>query len=361
MYDLELNHSEGAKMGFIRNSWYAAGWSSEFGNNLISRTILNEPVVLFRVESGTAVALADRCAHRFAPLSRGKLKGDVLECGYHGLCYDSTGACVFNPHGTHVIPKVARVKSYELVERDGIAWIWMGEPAQSDESKIRSFPQFGNTKKFVSVEGYLHVRANYQLISDNLLDLTHGQYLHPMFANPAGPAKFEPNDDPDPDTIWAKFVRKSQYPNKYFQFLGYPADKLGDHRNFMRWNPPGVLLLDVGMTGVGAPVSEGISIPTAHLLTPETEHTTHYFWAMARDFRLDDEALSKQLLEVGVNIFTNEDKPMIEAQQRAIGDTDDLLSLRPILLSTDGPAVKARRVIQRLLKEAQPTGRVASG
>jgi vanillate O-demethylase monooxygenase subunit len=345
-------------MPFIRNAWYAAGWSREIGRKLIARTLLNEPVVMFRTEGGQAVALADRCAHRFVPLSRGHLKGDTLECGYHGLCYDATGTCVLNPHGDHSVPRSARVKSYKLTERDGIAWIWMGDSASADESRIRHFPQFGSPA-FASVEGYLHVRANYQLISDNLLDLTHGQYLHPMFTNPAGPAAFESSNDPDPDTVWARFMRRSQYPNKYFQFLGFPADKPGDHRNCMRWNAPAVMLLDVGMTDVGRPESEGISIPTAHLLTPETETTTHYFWAMARDFKLSDEALSKQLLEIGVNIFNNEDKPMIEAQQVAIGNSDDLLALKPVLLATDSPSVRARRIVLRLLREEQPNMQVA--
>ena len=347
-------------MTFIRNIWYAAGWSSELGRTLLARTILNEPIVLFRDEAGNPVALADRCPHRFVPLSRGRLKGDVLECGYHGLCFNSTGMCVSNPHGDQRIPKTARVKSYRLAERDGIAWIWMGDPALADESQIREFPQFGGNGQFTSVEGYLHVEANYQLISDNLLDLTHGQYLHPMFANAAGPATFEPYQDADENTVWAKFFRRSQYPNKYFQFLGYPADKLGDHRNCMRWNAPAVLLLDVGMTGVGAPVSEGISIPTAHLLTPETETTTHYFWAMARDFRLEDDELSRKLLEVGIAIFNDEDKPMVEAQQRALGNSDDLLSLRPVMLATDGPSVRARRIVSRLIGDEQPGGRVAA-
>src|SRR5262245_28768968 len=348
-------------MTFIRNIWYAAGWSSELGRTLLARKILNEPVVLFRNEAGHAVALAGRCPHRFVPLSRGQLKGDVLECGYHGLCFDSTGTCVSNPHGDHVIPKAARVKSYKLAERDGIAWIWMGDPALADESKIREFPQFGNNPQFASVAGYLHVDANYQLVSDNLLDLTHGQFLRPMFANAAGPATFEPYKDPhDETTVWAKFFRRSQYPNKYFQFLGYPADKLGDHRNCMRWNAPGVLLLDVGMTGVGAPVSEGIPIPTAQLLTPETESSTHYFWAMARDFRLNDQELSKKLLDVGIAIFNNEDKPMVEAQQLSMGDTDDLLSLKPVLLNTDGPSLLARRIVSRLIGQEQSSGRVAS-
>ncbi|WP_345157605.1 hypothetical protein [Aminobacter aganoensis] len=134
--------------------------------------------------------------------------------------------------------------------------------------------------------------------------------------------------------------------------LGYPSDQRGDHRNFMRWSSPSLLLLDVGMTGVGRPVEEGLSIPTSHLLTPETDCTTHYFWAMSRDFRQEDVALSEQLLRVGVAVFDDEDKPVIEAQQRMI-DNSELMSLNPVLLQTDGPAVRARRVVEARLQAEQ--------
>jgi len=339
-------------MTFIRNTWYAAGWSNELtGTTLIPRKFLNEPVVLFRDASGTAVALADRCPHRFVPLHRGRLKEGVLECGYHGLCFDATGACVSNPHGDRVIPKAARVKTYNLVERDGIIWIWMGDKALLDEGKIRSFSQFGSNPRYTSVSGYLHVEANYQLISDNLLDLTHGQYMHPMFANSAGPLTLEPSSDPDESTVWAPFWRRREYPGKFLQFLGFPADKLGDQRSIMRWNAPALLLLDVGVTGVGEPMESGLSFPTAHLLTPETETTSHYFWSMARDFRLGDEEFSSKLAAMNSNTFSNEDRPMIDAQQKSLGDNTDLMSLKPVLLTTDGPSVQARRVVQRLLEE----------
>lgn len=342
-------------MTFLRNTWYAAAWSTEVSRELFSRTILGEPVVMYRKEDGAPVALADRCPHRFVPLHFGKLKGDTLECGYHGLCFEADGSCSKNPHGNGVIPRLAQVKRYELAERDGIVWIWMGNPALADAFLIRDFSQFGDSARFASVRGYLYVEANYQLISDNLLDLTHGQYLHPLFANPAGPAAMEPDDSQDDGTVWAKFIRRGQYPNKYFQMLGYPADRLGDHRNYMRWNAPGNLLLDVGITGVDRPHHEGISIPTAHLLTPETEFTTHYFWGMARDFRLDDEALGAQLLKTGVEIFNNEDRPVIEAQQQAMGPTSDLLGQRPALLSTDGPSVRARRILAELIDKENRT------
>src|ERR1700722_8236581 len=132
--------------------------------------------------------------------------------------------------------------------------------------------------------------------------------------------------------------------------LGYPRDQRGDHRNYMRWNAPGVLLLDVGMTSVGGSPSEGISIPTAHLLTPETLTSTHYFWEMARNFRLDDESFSEQLLLTGMTVFNNEDKPVIEAQQCAMGASDDLFGMKPALLQTDRAAVRARRLLERMIQ-----------
>ena len=113
-------------MPFIQNIWYAAGWANELADNLVPRTLLREPVVLYRTEGGKAVALADRCAHRFVPLSRGKRKGDIIECGYHGLCFDASGACVFNPHGDHTIPRAARVRaipSSSVTVFFGFGWV----------------------------------------------------------------------------------------------------------------------------------------------------------------------------------------------------------------------------------------------
>lgn len=340
-------------MAFLRNTWYAAGWSMEIREQMLSRTILGEPIVLFRKPGGDVVALEDRCAHRFVPLHLGRLEQGLIECKYHGLKFDATGNCVFNPHGDGKIPPGARVKSYLVVERYGAIWIWMGDATRADPSQIRDFSEFDDSERFTSVTGYLHVDANYQLISDNLLDLSHGQYVHPMFANAAGPATMEADLSHQPGTVWAKFVRKNQYPNQYFQMLGYPKDRRGDHRNYMRWNAPGVLLLDVGMTSVGGSPSEGISIPTAHLLTPETLCSTHYFWGMARSFRLEDESFSQQLLEIGMKVFDTEDRPIIEAQQRAMGSSDDLFGMKPALLQTDRAAVRARKLLQRMIRREQ--------
>src|SRR5882757_9483931 len=78
---------------YIRNAWYVVAWSDEIGRAPLNRTVLGEDVVLYRREDGTAVALADRCAHRAYPLSAGQLVGDNIQCGYHGFEYGRTGGC----------------------------------------------------------------------------------------------------------------------------------------------------------------------------------------------------------------------------------------------------------------------------
>ena len=161
---------------FLRNYWYVAATDSEIGRKPLARTILNEPVVFFRTEDGTPVAFEDRCVHRHLPLSMGRLVGDRLQCHYHGLQYDTAGRCVRIP-GQDQIPSTAKVKSYPVVERHRWVWIWMGDPALADPAKITDFhwlddPDWG------AKSSYLHVKSNWQLVVDNLLDLTHLAFVH---------------------------------------------------------------------------------------------------------------------------------------------------------------------------------------
>ena len=349
-------------MEFIRNIWYVAGWANEFGRDLTARTICNEDIVFYRKQSGELAAIQDRCPHRFAPLSAGNLKGDVVECGYHGLCFDASGDCTFNPHGNQRIPPSAKVKSYKMVERDTIAWIWMGEPAEADESLIVDF-SFITKPEWKTVSSYLHVEANYELITDNLLDLSHAQYLHPLFANRNGkPADLIPEENPSDHEVWAYFHRKNQFPSKLMSTFGYPEDQPGDSRIHIRWSPPCVLYLDLGMTGVDRPIEDGMYLPFAHLLTPETESTTHYFWSITRSYKPEDPKLDELSLTFGHTAFIEEDKPMIEMQQKAM-KTHDLMSLKPTTLSTDAPSMRARMLVKKKLnaeKQAAAASKVAA-
>ncbi len=167
-------------MSFITQSWYAALWADELRDAPIRKTYLDNPVVLYRGAAGQPIALADSCPHRFAPLSRGKLHGDAIGCPYHGLRFGADGRCVHNPHGP--VPSVARVRSYPLREHAGLLWIWMGtgdpEPSLPDVELLTD-------DSWAWVHESLSVKGNYQLVIDNLLDLTHVDFMHPFLSRAA--------------------------------------------------------------------------------------------------------------------------------------------------------------------------------
>src|SRR5215813_704975 len=154
---------------FLRNYWYVAASAAEIGRKPFARMILGEPVVFFRTEDGAPVAFEDRCAHRHLPLSMGKLVGDRLQC-------HCTGQCVRIP-GQELIPPSAKVKTYPVTERHRWVWIWMGDPALADPARITDF-HWLDDPAWGAKASYLHVKANWQLVVDNLLDLTHLAFVH---------------------------------------------------------------------------------------------------------------------------------------------------------------------------------------
>ena len=161
---------------WIRNCWQVIAFSKEIGATPLARTICEEKVVLFRTGAGEAVALADRCPHRLAPLSLGRVVGDTIQCGYHGLCFDAQGQCVRVP-GQDTVPRNARVRNYPLVERHTFAWIWLGDAARADPAAIPDV-HWVDDPAWAAVTGYHHFGANYQLVNDNLLDLSHESFVH---------------------------------------------------------------------------------------------------------------------------------------------------------------------------------------
>ena len=163
-------------MAFARDQWYVAAYGSEVGRELLARTVLGEPLVLYRTGAGKAVALADRCVHRRFPLSESRLDGDTIVCGYHGFTYDPTGACVFVP-GQQRIPRTARVASYPVVEQDSFIWVWIGDrtaPTRPRSPARRGSPTRGTRRS----AGMAPLNARYGLLVDNLMDLSHETYLH---------------------------------------------------------------------------------------------------------------------------------------------------------------------------------------
>lgn len=327
--------------GFLFDAWYVAAWPHEVTRAPLRRVFLDRPVVLYRTEAGAPVALADLCPHRFVPLSLGHLAGDDIVCCYHGLRFAPDGHCTLNPHGDGTIPRNARLQSYALEERHGVVWIWMGAPERADPVRIPDFALLGDSR-FTAVQGVMHVAANYQLITDNLLDLSHVQFLHPGL-RVANPVRQRHEMKQEGETVWSYFWRDDGEPNGLMKLLGWPAARRGNSRAHMRWEVPSLMLLDVGISALEDD-GIGVAAPSAHLLTPETARSTHYFWAFLRDTRLDDAALDEKIRALGVQAFAMEDKPVIEAQQRALGEAE-IMALGPMLLAPDAAPMRARRVL----------------
>lgn len=260
---------------FLRNSWYCAGWSSALTDKPIGVKILNEDIVLFRTSDGTVAALSGRCPHRFAPLSIGSVKGDVIECGYHGLQFDRAGICTLNPHGQGKIPSRANTRAYQVTERDGALWVWMGEYGAGNPANIIDLYFTGREPGWEGTTGHLRIKADYRLVIDNVLDLTHATYLHPdtVGVDPEHSlgAALKYDFRTEGNIVHSNYTFLNSPPTALFRPF-YKRDR-ADIYAFMRWEPASCLLLDVSVNEVGQPKGSGVCIPSCHLIVPETEHS----------------------------------------------------------------------------------------
>ncbi len=337
---------------FLRNFWYVAASGDELGRRTFGRMILGEPIVFYRLEDGTPVALEDRCAHRQLPLSMGKLAGDTLQCHYHGLRYDRTGACVKVP-GQDAIPRTARVRSYPVVERYHWIWIWMGDPALADPARITDFHWFDDPG-WGAKNQYLYVKGNWQLIVDNLLDLSHLAFVHETTIGNAAVAdkasvKVERTDD---NVLVTRWIIDAPAPPTFAKVGGFTGNV--DRWQIIGFTPPGFIRLDVGSTptGSGAPQGRrvgGIGMWNLNAITPETETTSHYFWGQAHDFDIRNPHTTDRIIEQLRTAFL-EDVVVIEAQQRSL----DVEPNPPrIDINADAGVTQARRILERLGREEQ--------
>jgi vanillate O-demethylase monooxygenase subunit len=343
---------------YVRNAWYVAAWDHEIGRHLMRRILLDEPVVLFRTDSGKPVALEDRCCHRQAPLSEGRLIGNTVKCGYHGLEFDTNGVCTRIPSQER-IPPSAKVRSYPVVEKNHWIWIWMGEPAKADPGLIEDFHwlddpawRFGGST--------LHVDANYLLVVENLLDTTHLPFLHPNTLGTDAFARSEFEVRREGDRITVSRYLMNELPAAFHkQMGGFPDGMKVDRWQITHYGPPCFVKLDVGSAPVGTRVREGertkgVNMWNLNAITPETEKTAHYFFAQAYNFRLDEPWVADMLRKQIHTIFL-EDMAMIKAQQQNM----DLGPSAVVNLGQDKAWVAMRQIVERLAKEEQQSARAA--
>jgi vanillate O-demethylase monooxygenase subunit len=338
---------------WLRNCWQVAAFTREIvGGQLFARRICDEPVVLYRALDGRPVALEDKCAHRFAPLSKGALIGDTLRCGYHGLCYDTTGKCVQIPGQDHV-PSKARVRAYPVVEKYRLVWIWMGDPERADAAKVPDVHWLDDSA-WVAAEGYHRIEANYRLLNDNLLDLSHETYVHTRTIGHEAVAETPIAIKVDDGAVRIDKEMPGCTPPPFYQFLGRlkASDRI-DRWQRTVYQPPGYIVIDVGVSPLDpGPGSNRVEGRVINLMTPETATSTHYFWAFARNFRLDEPGVT-EFLRTNVGRTFDEDKDMLESQQRTIGEVAE--PVFTIAVRADAGPTQGRRLLASLI-EAETRG-----
>lgn len=347
-------NASGARAGrWPCNAWYVAAWASEVRDGLFARRLLGKPVLLYRTADGKPVALEDRCAHRFAPLSKGQKTSRGVQCPYHGLEFDDRGVCIHNPAGNGHIPANTAVRAYPVIERDRLLWIWMGEPTLADPASIPDMsliPPAGRGHD--NIDNYLHVKANYLLELDNLMDLSHVNFIHLGSLGHASMRTGEVRVKEQDGRIRADLFM----PNTICGF-GDIVGQLCDQWINIDWQAPTAMILEFGAVRPGeAPIQRQDNY-AFHLITPETERTTHYFYGTSACFPDTEAWKAAKIREAQTRAFCDEDNPMLEAVQERMGD-DDFWSLRPAILPNDAAAIRVRRRIEQMCRRedalAQP-------
>lgn len=337
---------------FLRNSWYVAAWGEEIGRmKMLRRILLGEPVVFYRKTDGKPVALEDRCCHRHAPLSSGRVRGDNLECGYHGFTYDPSGACVRIPT-QKTVPPNARVRSYPVLERHRLVWIWMGEPALADDRLIEDFHWLDDPAWRHRGER-LELKGNYLLLVENLCDLTHLPFVHAssLAATAIAPEQGIIETRREGNAVIVERWSENVLVSSYFRAIaGFPRDALVDRWMHLVFTPPAFVRLDIGaaLAGTGARAgdrSKGVTTRNLNAITPETGNTTHYFWAQAQNFGIDDPSIAELDFRMTHGAFL-EDLKMIAGQQ---ANTELDPDVPRVNVATDTGGVQARRVVEALI------------
>ncbi len=372
-----LSSSTAKLLTYPLNAWYVAAWDYEVtAKGILSRTIAGRPLALYRTQAGGPVALADACWHRLAPLSQGKLVGDdEIQCPYHGLRFNPAGRCTGMPAQETLNPS-ATVPSFPVVERYRYLWVWLGDPLLADPATIPDMHQLDSTE-WAGDGQTIHAPCNYQLVLDNLMDLTHEEFVHSssIGQEELSESEFHVTHDGstvtvtrwmlgiDPPPFWLKNMRD--------RFPGFSGKV--DRWQIIHYTFPSTICIDVGVAeaGTGAPEgdrSRGVNGYVMNTISPEGDRSCHYFWAFMRNYRLESQTITTQLRD-GVHGVFGEDEAMLKAQQDAIDANPDYEFYN---LNIDAGGMWVRRMLERGLAAEgrpgaaaprdtgyRPTGRVA--
>lgn len=329
----------------MRNHWYVAAWAEEVTRTPLRRQILGDDIVLYRTEAGQAVALHNRCAHRSFPLSRGILKGDRIVCAYHGIEFNPDGSCGWVP-SLQSAPRAMRVPSYPLVEQGPFVWIWMGNPDKPDNDKLVQQPWFTGPD-WNHVTGYCHMKANYLGLHENLLDLSHFPFVHGAAVGKAEHAEARPKVRVEGNVVHASVLHRDVVLAPEYAAataLVAPIDRLSEQQV----PSPAIHVGKAILTDSSDPPQTHLRY-IVHCPTPETQTSTHYFWAIARNHALGNERVDAESRAFGAKAF-NEDREVLEAIEELVA-RDGRDDFREKIIRTDEGAILLLRAFARMAAE----------
>jgi phenylpropionate dioxygenase-like ring-hydroxylating dioxygenase large terminal subunit len=343
---------------FLKNCWYVAAWASEVGEGPFARTICDLPIVIFRTGGGKFVALEDRCCHRNLPLSMGRIEGEALRCGYHGLKFDGSGRCIEIP-GQKQIPPAARVQSFPLVERWGMLWLWPGR-APADENLLPNWDGLDDPRLVRSNgngEKPLSMRCNWQLNNDNLLDLSHVFYVHKSTLGAPGMENLPIKSSRSNRGVSMSRWMPGTAPIPLFtQYLGLKDGQMMDRWQGTDAELPTHCLIHAGFAPAGALAPDDMAGRDKYIrfhafitATPETAGSSFMFYVQARNFAHDNTELTHRIVNDFRTVF-GEDIAVMEGQQRV---NERYPEAPTVDVSWDGPPLAMRRLLaERMAAES---------
>ena len=335
-----------AETPLIRNAWYVVARSDEVTRTPLGRDVMETSVVLYRSEAGDPIVLANRCCHRSFPLAEGKVEGDTLRCGYHGLRFDSTGRCIEIPMQPKV-PSTVRVRAYPVIERFPFVWVWFGDPELADEAAL-PHPEWLGHEDWDLYIGYLPIGGSYVHLHENLLDLSHLTFLHettfgtPEYALAPVELKVEGADI----EVWRRV--ECQLPDIYAVPLEWQGQKVL-RSSGSKFVAPGLHVNTGILKNLEIPEAEQQPIATikvAQIITPQTKTQTHYWFAGCRNFVRgrpdnDDFMRTAQVAAFSEDQFALEQSTRVSAVDIANAEPE-------VFIATDGAGIAMRRQLSDL-------------
>jgi phenylpropionate dioxygenase-like ring-hydroxylating dioxygenase large terminal subunit len=338
---------------FIFNEWYVAAFADEVDRTLLKRTLLGRRIVMFRTQAGQPVALDDRCPHRSYPLSSGAIDGDTLVCGYHGFRYDQKGTCVQVP-ALAKCPQGIGVRTYPVCQRGPVVWIWLGDPEGADPEKIVDLPWM-TASNWAHAKIYFHLGASYVYINENLVDTTHLGFMH---ANTIGTPDYvtAPTQTEVGEGRFAliRTVSPTRLPPVWGKTTGLDCCPTAARVVRGEFMSPALFEFTTHLYDGALAERKRVEyrIKVAHMNTPESAYTTHYFISLARDFALQDEAAT-EFMATGFFAAFKEDVSGLALVQEQIKHFGQ--EAYEISVSSDELGVLMRRYLKQRSDQEQGT------